>query len=101
MEFPISFFLSMAWNPAQFNPDNLQQYTEEWAAQQFGPEHAAEIAHLLTTYTKYNDRRKPEQLEPDTFSLMHFDEAERVFNEWKSLTDEAEDVNQELSLIHI
>jgi hypothetical protein len=96
MEFPISFFLSMAWNPAQFNPDILQQYTEEWAAQQFGPEHAAEIAHLLTTYTKYNDRRKPEQLEPDTFSLMHFDEAERVFNEWKSLTDEAEDVNQEL-----
>jgi hypothetical protein len=96
MEFPISFFLSMAWNPAQFNPDNLQQYTQEWAAQQFGPEHAVEIAHLLTTYTKYNGRRKPEQLEPDTFSLTHFDDAERVFNEWKSLTDEAEHVNQEL-----
>ena len=97
MEFPISFFLRMAWNPAQFNPDNLQQYTQEWAAQQFGPEHAAEIAHLLTTYTKYNSRRKPEQLEPDTFSLMHFDEAERVFNEWTSLTEEAEHVNQELT----
>ena len=96
MEFPISFFLDMAWNPAQFNPDNLQQYTQEWAAQQFGPEHAAEIAHLLATYTKYNGRRKPEQLESDTFSLMHFDEAERVFNEWKSLTDEAEHVNQDL-----
>jgi hypothetical protein len=96
MEFPISFFLSMAWDPARFNPDNLQKYTQEWAAQQFGPEHSAEIAHLLSTYTKYNGRRKPEQLEPDTFSFAHFDEAQRVFNEWKSLTEEAENVNQAL-----
>ena len=96
MEFPISFFLDMAWNPAQFHPDNLQQYTEEWAAQQFGPEHAEEIAHLLTAYTKYNGRRKPELLEPTTFSLIHFHEAQRVYDEWQSLTDEAEKVNREL-----
>ncbi len=96
MEFPISFFLDMAWNPARFNPDNLQQYTETWAAQQFGNEHAAEIAKLLTAYTKYNGRRKPELLKPNTFSLIHFDEAERVYSEWQSLADEAEKVDKEL-----
>ncbi len=96
MEFPISFFLDMAWNPARFHPDNLQQYTEDWAAQQFGLEHAAEIAKLLTGYTKLNGRRKPELLEPNTFSLIHFDEAERVYDEWQSLTDEAEKLGEKL-----
>ena len=96
MELPISFFMDMAWNPARFNPDDLQAYTEQWAAQQFGPEHAAEIARLLTTYTKYNARRKPELLAPDTFSLVNFNEAQRVYDEWQALTDEAEKVSQEL-----
>ena len=96
MELPISFFLDMAWSPARFGPADLQQYTERWAAQQFGPQHAAEIARLLTTYTRYNGRRKPELLAPDTFSLVDFNEAQRVYDEWQSLTDEAEKVNREL-----
>ncbi|MGB7135396.1 MAG: glycosyl hydrolase 115 family protein, partial [Acidobacteriaceae bacterium] len=96
MEFPIEFFLTMARNPGQFNPDNLQQYTEQWAARQFGTEHAAEIAGLISDYTKYNGRRKPEQLEPDTFSFLHFDEADRVYDEWQSLTERAEKINDEL-----
>ncbi|HTV82526.1 MAG TPA: glycosyl hydrolase 115 family protein [Acidobacteriaceae bacterium] len=96
MEFPISFFLDMAWNPARFHPDNLQRYTQDWAAQQFGPEHAEEIANLLTAYTKYNGRRKPELLEPNSFSLDHFNEAQRVCDEWQTLANEAEKVGKEL-----
>jgi len=96
MEYPVSFFLDMAWNPARFNQDDLQQYAEDWAAQQFGPEHAAEIAKLLTGYTKLNGRRKPELLEPNTFSLIHFDEAERVYGEWQALTNEAEKLGEKL-----
>lgn len=96
MELPISFFMDMAWNPAQFDPDDLQRYTEQWAAQQFGAPHAVEIARLLTAYTKYNGRRKPELLAPDTFSLIHFEEAQRIYDEWRSLTAEAEKVSEEL-----
>lgn len=96
MELPISFFLDMAWSPARFNPDNLREYTGQWAAQQFGPQHAAQIARLLTTYTKYNGRRKPELLAPDTFSLVDFNEAQRVYDEWQALADEAEKVGREL-----
>ncbi|HVS78304.1 MAG TPA: glycosyl hydrolase 115 family protein [Steroidobacteraceae bacterium] len=96
MELPISFFLDMAWNPALFHPGDLQRYTRAWAAQQFGPEHAARIARLLETYTKYNGRRKPELLAPDTFSLVHFDEARRIYDEWQSLADEAERLGRQL-----
>ena len=97
MEFPISFFLDMAWNPGRFNPDNLQQYAQDWAAQQFGPEHASEIADLLSTYTKYNARRKPEQLEPNTFSLTNYNEADRVYADWQSLVDRAERLDDQLA----
>ncbi|HEY5255092.1 MAG TPA: glycosyl hydrolase 115 family protein, partial [Acidobacteriaceae bacterium] len=96
MEFPIEFFLDYARDPGRWNQDNLSSYTELWAAENFGPEHAAEIADLISKYTKYNGRRKPEQLEPDTFSLIHFQEADRVYSDWQAIRKEAERIQQEL-----
>ncbi|MGB8480416.1 MAG: glycosyl hydrolase 115 family protein [Acidobacteriaceae bacterium] len=96
MEFPIEFFLDYARDPNRWNQDNLSTYTKLWTTRNFGPEHATEIADLISKYTKYNGRRKPEQLEPDTFSLTHFQEAERVESEWQAITKEAEQIQQEL-----
>src|SRR5690606_27028066 len=78
MEFPIEFFLTMAWDPARVPYEQLETYSVDWAARQFGAEHAREIAALINGYTKLNSRRKPEMLAPDTFSLVNYDEAERV-----------------------
>ena len=50
----------------------------------------------LNKYTKYNGRRKPELLDPDTFSLVNYHEAERVLAEWKAITDKAEQINAKL-----
>jgi hypothetical protein len=96
MEFPIEFFLDYARDPGRWNQDNLSTYTKLWAARNFGTQHAAEIADLISRYTKYNGRRKPEQLDPDTFSLIHFQEAERVESEWQAITKEAEKIQREL-----
>jgi Glycosyl hydrolase family 115/Gylcosyl hydrolase family 115 C-terminal domain len=96
MEFPIEFFLDYARDPGRWNQNDLSTYTKLWAARNFGPEHAAEIADLISKYTKYNGRRKPEQLEPDTFSLTHFAEAESVDSEWQAITNEAERIHLEL-----
>ena len=90
MEFPIEFFLNMARTPNRWGKDDLQAYTEEWATREFGPEHAGEIADVLNTYTKYNSRRKPEQLEPDTYSLTQDHEADRVWQQWIDLAARAE-----------
>src|SRR5690606_32776492 len=54
MEFPISFFLDYAWDPDKIGPDDIQTYGEQWAAAQFGPKHAKEIAEILALYAKYN-----------------------------------------------
>jgi Glycosyl hydrolase family 115/Gylcosyl hydrolase family 115 C-terminal domain len=96
LELPISFFLDYAWSPESWPLEKLPRYTKEWAAQQFGAEHAAAIADILTKYTSYNARRKPEMLSPTTYSLANYGEAERVVGQYSRLADEAEKLGQSL-----
>jgi GH35 family endo-1,4-beta-xylanase len=96
MEFPIEFFLDYAWDPDAIPADHLPDYAFQWAARQFGSEHAAAIADILTKYTKYNARRKPELLSPDTYSLLNYREAETVAGAWKILVERAEAIGRQL-----
>lgn len=89
MEYPISFFLDMAWNPDRFNANNLSQHTEQWAAQQFGNTYAKEIAHLINMYSKYNRRVTPEILNDTIYSLENYNEWQRVKDEYQALSLEA------------
>ncbi len=85
MEYPISFFLDMAWNPEQFNAQNLIEHTESWCVQQFGEQYAKEIAEMINLYPKYNRRVTPEMLNDKTYSLENYDEFGRVVNEYREL----------------
>jgi hypothetical protein len=96
MEFPISFWLDYAWNPEKIGPDDLQKYTEQWAANQFGNKHAKEIADIISKYTKYNGRRKPELLDANTYSLQNYNEAEQITKNWNDLLTKAEKINNDL-----
>ncbi|MGK6341379.1 glycosyl hydrolase 115 family protein [Chryseobacterium sp. DT-3] len=89
MEFPISFFLEMAWNPKQFNAKNLLEYTEKWATQQFGEKHSKEIARMINLYAQYNRRVTPETLDSKTFSLENYNEFETVMNDYRALAADA------------
>ncbi|ASB48672.1 glycosyl hydrolase 115 family protein [Alkalitalea saponilacus] len=97
MEFPISFFLDFAWNPDAIPADVMGQYPKWWAQQQFGKEFAEEIAHLLNEYTRINSRRKPELLNEDTYSIIHFREGQRVVEDYNNLLKEAERINEKIS----
>lgn len=96
MEFPISFFLDYAWNPAAIGANDLQRYTEQWCAQQFGSQYAVQIAAIISKYTKYNGRRKPELLDANTYSLQHYQEAERVTAAYNDLLAKAARINDQL-----
>ncbi|MVN76732.1 glycosyhydrolase [Hymenobacter sp. HMF4947] len=96
MELPISFFLDYAWNPDAIPADGVGAYTQRWAAQQFGPKYAADIADILARYAKYNARRKPELLDATTYSLSNFREAETVVADYNTLLARAEAINQKL-----
>lgn len=89
MEYPITFFLDMAWNPSRFNENNLLQHTERFCAQQFGERYAKEAARLIDTYTKYNRRMTPESLNDKTYSLDNYNEWQRVKDDYTALSLDA------------
>ncbi|CAM3689199.1 glycosyl hydrolase family 8 [Roseateles saccharophilus] len=69
MEFPISFFLDMAWAPQRMTTAKLAAYPRDWAAATFGPAQAGEIGAILTRYGQYAARRKPELVDEHSFAL--------------------------------
>ncbi len=96
MELPIDFFLNMAWKPENWPKEKISEFTRLWAERQFGPQFAPEIAELLSKYTKYNGRRKPELLEPSTFSLVDYREADTVFADFQTAVAKAEEIYAKL-----
>ena len=90
LELPIEFFLRMAWNPAALTKDKVADYARRWAERDFGPEHADEIADIVSRYAKYNGWRKPELVKPETFSQLNFREADRVEAAWSGVVERAE-----------
>ena len=96
MEYPISFFLDYAWDPEAWPAHRLPKYARLWAAQQFGDEHANAIAEILTAYTRFNGRRKPEMLAPNLYSLTHYREAETVVADYNRLAEKAAQLARQL-----
>jgi hypothetical protein len=95
-EFPIEFFLRYAWAPERWPSERLGEFGRLWASREFGPEHAGDIAGIIAAYTKFNGRRKPEDVGPETFSLVNYDEADRVDSDWRGLIARATQIRSRL-----
>lgn len=100
MELPISFFLDFAWDAEGMGAGDLPDYYVHWAEQQFGEEHAAEIADILALTSKYSARRTPEMLKPDTYSLQNYREADRILEEYRQLLERSRKLYKELPESH-
>ena len=95
-EFPIEFFMSLAWNAGTQNfvsQQDLKGFTERWAERTFGSANSQEIADIISKTTKYNGRRKPELLSPATYSLVNYREAEKVVEDFRILAEKAGQIN--------
>lgn len=100
MELPISFFLDYAWNPEAIGAKDLPHYYMGWAKQQFGDLYTAEIAEIFSLFTKYNARRTAEMLQPDTYSIINYREADIVVADYKKLLDRAQRIYKDLPKSH-
>lgn len=88
MEYPISQFMDMAWNPHKYSVNNITHHTRDWCAQQFGESQADEAARILNLICKYNGRCTPEMLDKNTYSLEN-GEWQEVVNQYLQLEAEA------------
>lgn len=95
MEYPITLFLDMAWNPKSFTIDNLLDHTKAFCAEAFGEEQAEEAARILNLVCKYNGRITAEMLDATTYNL-ETGEFEQVCNQYLRL--EAEALRQYMTL---
>lgn len=95
-EFPMEFFMHLAWDTGRWTNENLDEYTRLWARREFGPEHDDAIAKIISAYTKFNGRRKPELLDASPYSLVNYGEFEKVVGDYDSLARQAEAMSQQL-----
>jgi hypothetical protein len=118
-ELPLQFFLDYAWDPDRWPLERLGEWERQYAAQNFGPKQAEEIAEVLSAYGHLQSRRKPELLnrrisldpaknpatdssavvydDKDTpFSLTAYQEMGRVTAEWQRLAAKADEIRDAL-----
>jgi hypothetical protein len=80
MEYPITLFMDMAWNPSSVSRDVIATHTKSFCAQQFGCDQADEAARLLNRVSKMNGRCTPEMLDARTYNVEN--------GEWQQVADD-------------
>ncbi len=110
-EYPMDFFLNMAWNPEAFTANNLYEYSRLFCEQQFGTSVAAEAADILNTFCKYNSRVTAEMLDHRSYDLASGEFLQvrdaylaleaRALRLFLTLPEEKHDAYQELILIPV
>lgn len=88
MEYPISQFMDMAWNPRKYDVNSITRHTRDWCAQQFGESQADEAARILNLVCKYNGRCTPEMLDKNTYNLEN-GEWQEVVNQYLKIEADA------------
>ena len=88
MEYPISQFMDMAWNPRRYSAGHITDHTRNFCAQQFGEEEADEAGRILNLVCKYNGRCTAEMLDRNTYRLDN-GEWQNVVREYLHLETEA------------
>lgn len=88
MEYPISQFMDMAWNPRKYSAGNITDHTLDFCRQQFGELQAKEAARILNLICKYNGRCTAEMLDKNTYDLEN-GEWQEVINQYLKLESDA------------
>ena len=96
VQFPVEFFLNLGWNTSRWTNENIDDFTRMWAAREFGPAFADDIAEIMTQYMRFNARRKPELLDPSIYSIVNYREADTVVADYKALVARAEAIDEKL-----
>jgi hypothetical protein len=96
LELPISHFFDLAYDNKMWDKNSIPSYLELWASREFGSNVAQETAMLMTNYSLATGRRKFELVDPTTYSLINYNEADRTLEEWKTMQASAQAIMDKL-----
>lgn len=93
----MSFAFDLAWDVKSIAADGFVDYFHKLATREFGDTYAPRIAKLWYGFERLVALRKHEHIEPETFSILKYHEAEKIVSRWEKLTEEAESIYSEIS----
>ncbi|KAK4237527.1 glycoside hydrolase [Achaetomium macrosporum] len=96
LEIPISHFFDIAYDAKTWHVDSTHEWAEAWAAREFGSQHAKDIADVMMKYGMYAARHKFELIEPQTYSVINYNEADAVLQQWADLVSKAQAIYDKL-----
>lgn len=96
VEIPISHFMDMAYDADRWNVDSTDDWAAAWAAREFGPSMASEISDIMVQYGMAANRRKYELIETESYSVINYDEGDRVLAAWADLESRAQAIHDSL-----
>jgi len=88
MEYPIQLFCDMAYNPKQYNLQDVTNHTEKFFERVVGADFAKEAARIYNRNCQYMARVTPEMLDSYTYNVAT-GEFKRVADEYVRLEAEA------------
>ena len=101
-EYPLSFFMDLAYDYTQWGISNLNsaaEYTKHWIDVQFGdsvsPSQKLQIHNILDAYTTWSTVRIPESLNPNVF-MNNFYEIENMHKNITNIMAEISALRNEL-----
>lgn len=95
LEVPLAFAMSLAWDVDSVQADGIPRFMRDLADRTFGgSELSGDIATAWHEYDRLASLRRHEHIEPTTFSLAHYDEADTVLRRWAELCSLAESTHE-------
>ncbi|PNY23336.1 Immunoglobulin I-set domain-containing protein [Tolypocladium capitatum] len=96
IEVPMSFAFNLAWDIKSISADSLTTYFTHLATREFGRKHSAQIAQAWYDFDRLVALRKQDHIDPDTFILLKYHEADNIVAQWKKLYKDAKQINAQL-----
>lgn len=95
-EMAISHWFDIAYDIDAYDETSVPQWITEWAARHFGEEHAQEISDVMDEYGALANMRKFEWVEPSSYSILNYEEADHILARWRAIAKTAQDINDAL-----
>ncbi|KAJ5984567.1 hypothetical protein N7481_006666 [Penicillium waksmanii] len=85
IEVPLTFAMSMAWNINFVRRDSIPEFLDNFATDCFCGDLSKVIVPIWHEYDRLVRLRKHEHIDPETFSLLHYNEADNISVRWQAL----------------
>jgi len=93
----MNHFLDMAYDMTLHDsPNSTMTWISQWATREFGASLSTAVASIVDRYGRYAARRKYELLDATIYSVVNYNEADTVLNEWASLVSDAQTIYNSL-----